>query len=161
MDTSNPTPASIELTNLKIPHREFKHPGPIHSLEQAAEERGQRPEQVVRSILFRLSSDQHLMVLVAGPKQVSWPMLRQYLGASRITMANEVEVLQVTGYLTGAVSPFGLPNPLRIIADPNVFDESEISIGSGVRGTTIILQSADLKRALEPIEIVPLISQKD
>jgi Cys-tRNA(Pro) deacylase len=160
MEASTPTPVSQALTNLDISHREFKHPGPIHSLEQAAYERGQRPEQVVRSILFRLSSDQHVMVLVAGPKQVSWPLLRQYLGTNRISMAKEEEVLQVTGYVTGAVSPFGLPRPLRVIADPNVFEPFEISIGSGVRGTTIILRSEDLKKALGPVEVVPLTSQE-
>jgi prolyl-tRNA editing enzyme YbaK/EbsC (Cys-tRNA(Pro) deacylase) len=101
------------------------------------------------------------MVLVSGPKQISWPLLRQYLGTNRITMANEDEVIKVTGYTTGAVSPFGLPAPLRLIADPKVFEEEEISIGSGVRGTTIIMQSSDLRRALEPLEIFPLISQVD
>lgn len=154
-------PVSEVLNTLKIPHRVFKHPGPINSLEQAARERGQRPEQVVRSILFRLSSDQHIMALVAGPKQISWPLLRQYLGTNRITMANEDEVIQVTGYPTGAVSPFGLPEPLRVIVDPSVFEEVEISIGSGVRGTTIIMLASDLKRALGPIEIVPLLGGKD
>lgn len=160
MEASNPTPVSQALTSLDVPHREFKHPGPIHSLEQAAYERGQRPEQVVRSILFRLSSDQHVMVLVAGPKQVSWPLLRQYLDTNRVSMAKEEEVLQVTGYATGAVSPFGLPRRLRVIADPNVFEPSEISIGSGVRGTTIILKSEDLRKALGPVEVVPLTSQE-
>ena len=161
MEQSASPPVSDVLISLNIPHRVFKHPGPIRSLEQAARERGQRPGQVVRSILFRLSSTQHVMVLVPGPKQISWQLLRQYLGTNRITMANEDEVVQVTGYPTGAVSPFGLPGPLRLIVDPKVFEEEEISIGSGVRGTTIILLSSDLKRALGPIEIVSLLNNGD
>lgn len=158
MESTRSTPVSQALAELKIPHRVFKHPGPIHSLEQAATERGQRPSQVVRSILFRLRNDQHVMVLVAGPAQVSWLLLRQYLGTNRITMAKEEEVILVTGYPTGAVSPFGLPGPLRVLADPSIFAESEVSIGSGVRGTTIILDSSDLKRALSTAEIVQLLS---
>jgi hypothetical protein len=50
---SNPTPVSQALAQMNIPHREFCHPGPVSSLEQAAAERGQQPEQVIRSILFR------------------------------------------------------------------------------------------------------------
>ncbi len=138
----------MALTKPGIPHRQFTHAGAVHSLEQAALERGQKPSQVVRSILFRLGADRYAMVLVAGPDQVAWKALRQAVGQSRLTMATEEEVLRVTGYVTGAVSPFGLPQPLPVFVDEGVLAEVEISIGSGMRGTTIILRSDDLMRAL-------------
>ena len=149
-------PVSQALTQMGIPHRVFTHPGPVNSLEQAAAERGQVPEQVIRSILFRLGEDNFLMALMAGPAQVSWPALRSYLGISRISMATEEEVLTVTGYRIGAVSPFGLPAPVRIIADESVFAPAEISIGSGERGTTIIMTTENLQKALGEIEITKL-----
>jgi Cys-tRNA(Pro) deacylase len=151
------TPVSLELQKLNIPHRVFTHPGKVSSLEQAARERGQRPEQVIRSILFRLSEDEYLMALVAGPAQISWKALRGYLGQSRLTMADPDEVLVVTGYPIGAVSPFGTARQLRVLVDPSVFVEDEISLGSGVRGTTVILKSEDLKRALGEVEVVELL----
>ena len=46
-------PASIALEKMNIPHRVFRHETPVTSFEQAAAERNQRPEQIVRSILFR------------------------------------------------------------------------------------------------------------
>jgi Cys-tRNA(Pro) deacylase len=153
------SPVSIELEKLTIPHRIFTHPGRVTSLEQAARERGQRPEQIIRSILFRIGEGEYLLALVAGPAQISWKALRAYLGQSRLTMADKDEVLEVTGYPIGAVSPFGIISKLRILVDPNVFAEDEISIGSGVRGTTVILKSADLKRALGDIELVELIKK--
>lgn len=143
------TPVSSALATLGIPHRAFTHPGSVHSLAQAAEERGQKPSQVVRSILFRLGADRFAMVLVAGPAQVAWKVLRQTVGQSRLTMATEEEVLRVTGYVIGAVSPFGLPQPVQVFVDEGVLAEEEVSIGSGVRGTAIILRSADLMRALQ------------
>jgi Cys-tRNA(Pro)/Cys-tRNA(Cys) deacylase len=154
------TQVTIALTAKNIPYRLFTHPGPIHSLEQAAEERGQRPEQVVRSILFRLGRGEYIMVLVAGPDQVSWKALRQYLGQSRISMAKREEVLQVTGYELGAVSPFGLPTPLRTLVDQSVLEEEELSIGSGRRGTTVIIKEDDLRLALGDVEIVQLKEEK-
>lgn len=149
-------PVSLALEKLGIPHRVFRHPGPVNSLEQAARERGHRVEQVVRSILFRLRGDEYVMVLMAGPQQVSWKALRKHLGHSRISMASEEEVLAVTGYRIGAVGPFGLPNRLKVLIDPGVLIEDEVSIGSGVRGTTVILKSADLLRGLGEAEVVPL-----
>ena len=142
-------PVAVALNRLQISHRVFRHPGPVHSLAQAAAERGQQPEQVVRSILFRLSEGNYTMVLVAGPAQVSWPTLRRYLAVSRVTMASPEEVLAVTGYEIGAVSPFGLPTPLPVLVDDKVFARAEVSIGSGERGVTVILSAEDLRRALQ------------
>jgi Cys-tRNA(Pro)/Cys-tRNA(Cys) deacylase len=147
------TPVTRDLDAKGVPYRLFTHPGPLHSLEQAARERGQRPEQVVRSILFRLSQGEFVMVLVAGPKQISWPALRSHLGVTRMSTASKEEVLERTGYPTGAVSPFGLPEPVRILVDEGVFQEEEISIGSGVRYTTVFLSSKDLRRALGEVEV--------
>lgn len=141
------------LDQFDIAYQYFQHPGPVYSLEQAARERQQSPSQVVRSILFRISQGDYVMVLVAGPSQVSWPALRSYLGFSRLTMASREEVLEVTGYETGAVSPFGLPTPLRILVDYSVTAQSDISIGSGVRGSTVIMKTADLLRALDGAEL--------
>jgi prolyl-tRNA editing enzyme YbaK/EbsC (Cys-tRNA(Pro) deacylase) len=112
--------------------------------------------QDIRSIVFRLAQDDYVMVLMAGAAQVNWNALRKHLGVSRVTMANENELRAATGYEIGAVSPFGLKTPMRVIADPNVFAPDEISIGSGVRGTTVILSSAALKRALGEMEMIPL-----
>ncbi|MGE5248927.1 MAG: aminoacyl-tRNA deacylase [Bacteroidota bacterium] len=151
-------PVSLALEALGVPHRVFTHPGPVESLEQAARERGHRPEQVVRSILFRLKADEYVMVLVAGPAQVSWRALRKHVGQSRISMATEDEVLDVTGYAIGAVGPFGLPRRLKLLVDPGVLAEEEISIGSGLRGTAVILSSRDLIEALPEAEVVALVS---
>ena len=150
------TPVTLALDELGIPYRTFRHTGPVRSLEQAAAERGQQPEQIIRSLLFRVNPGEFVLALMAGPDQVDWKTLRTYLGQKRLTTATEEEVLAVTGYPRGAVSPFGLPEPLRILADPAIFAPQEVSIGSGVRGTTVILSTADLRRALPGVEVVPL-----
>ena len=147
------TPVTQALDHLNIPYTFFRHPGRVHSLEQAAAERGQRPTQIVRSLLFRLAQDDFVLVLAAGPQQLSWPELRRHLGETRMTMATPEEVLQVTGFPTGAVSPFGLPMPLRTLVDESVLQEEIVSIGAGVRNATIILRRDDLLAALGPVEI--------
>ena len=146
------TPVTRDLDAREIPYRFFRHTAQVRSLEQAAVERGQRPEQIIRSILFRLPDETFVMVLSAGPAQLSWPRLREFLGTSRMTMATTEEVLERTGYPPGAVSPFGLPSPIRILADNSIFGEEEISIGSGVRNTTVIMSRDNLQRALGVVE---------
>ena len=94
------------------------------------------------------------MVLIAGPAQIDWRKLRQYAKRSRVRMATEDEVLEVTGYRIGTVSPFGLKNPVKILIDSSVLKEEEVSVGSGVRSTAILIKSTDLRRALGKAEIV-------
>jgi len=150
-------PASLALEKLNIPHRVFVHEKPVHSFEQAASDRNQRPGQIVRSILFQIRPDEYLMVLVAGPDQIDWRKLRRLVKRSRVRMATEEEVLEVTGYRVGTVSPFGLPRPLNVLIDASVLKEEEVSIGSGVRNTAIILKTEDLRRALVNAEVVSLL----
>jgi Cys-tRNA(Pro)/Cys-tRNA(Cys) deacylase len=153
------TPVTCYLDERGIPYRFFKHPGAVQSIEQAAAERGQRPAQIIRSIVFRLSRGGFVMVLVAGRNQVSWPALRKHLGTSRISMATQAEVLQITGYPLGAVSPFGTYQPVRVLMDKGILSEQEISIGSGVRYTTVIMQREDFLNALGEVEMGEFASQ--
>lgn len=149
-------PVSMALEKLNIPHQIFQHITPVDSLEKAASDRGQRPSQIVRTILFRLSEDEFALVLVAGPGQISWKLLRKILGKSRITMATPEEVLDVTGYRIGTVGPFGLLKPVRVMVEAGVLKEDELSIGSGMRDTAVIIKSTDLMMGLGNVEVVEL-----
>ena len=150
---TNIPPVSQKLTKLGIPHRVFHHTGQVTSLEQAASERGQVPAQVIRSIVFRLAEGRFAMALMAGAAQVSWPALRAHFGQSRLTMADADEVVRATGYRVGTVSPIGLPNPLPVLIDASVLVHEEISMGSGMSNTGIILKRDDLLRTLGDVEI--------
>ena len=72
-------------------------------------------------------------------------------------MASEEEVLDVTGYVIGAVGPFGLRLPVRVLIDTGLLAQDELSIGSGVRGTAVILRSEALMLGLPDGEVVSLL----
>ena len=147
-------PASLALDSMGIEHRLFLHERPVTSFEQAASERNQRPQQIVRSILFQVRPEEFVMVLMAGRDQIDWKKLRQIVKRSRVRMATEEEVVEVTGYKVGTVSPFGLKNQARVMIDASVLKEEEISIGSGIRNVAIIMKSAALRHALSDAEVV-------
>ena len=156
----NKPPASLALDALGIEHRIFIHDKPVSSFEEAASHRNQRPGQIVRSILFNIRPEEYLMVLVAGPDQIDWKKLRQFVKRSRVRMATEEEVLEVTGYRIGTVSPFGVKNQVQVLIDASVLKEAEVSIGSGVRNMAIIMQSAELRKALAESEVVAMLEEK-
>jgi Cys-tRNA(Pro) deacylase len=146
-------PASVALSEMNIPHDLYTHDGPIRSIGQAAAERNQDVSQIIRSILFRLSEQEYALVLVAGPNQISWRSLRRHFRQSRLTMATPEEVLKVTGFEIGAVSPFGLQVDIPIIVDRSVFAQPAVSLGSGVQGTAILITTKNLKKALGEVEV--------
>lgn len=148
--------ASRALGDIGISHAVFRHGHVPQTLEQAARERGQRPQQVVRSLVFRLDARQFIMVLVAGARQVAWKRLRERVGQRRLSLATSDEVLTVSGYSIGAVSPFGLPRPLRVLVDRSVLLEAQISIGSRDPKAGILMSSQDLFRAVPGAELVDL-----
>jgi Cys-tRNA(Pro)/Cys-tRNA(Cys) deacylase len=147
------TPATRALDELSIPYSVYEHTHLPGSLEETARERGQLPQQIIRSILFRYQKDGFFLTLAAGPGQISWRRLRTHMGVSRISMATRDEVLAITGYDVGTVSPFGVRSSIRLLSDAGVFTQDEISLGSGLRGVAIIMKSADLRRALGQIEV--------
>ncbi len=147
------TPVTTALDALGLPYRVVTHDHHPKSAEEAAALRGQKPEQVVRSLLFRLGSGEFVMVLVPGGYRAHWPTLRRYLGQRRISMAKPEEVQEVTGYPIGTVSPLGLPKPIRILADARIFRQPELSMGMGVRKAAVILTPETLQKALPNLEI--------
>jgi Cys-tRNA(Pro) deacylase len=144
------TPVTKALEDLEIPYQLHIHAKPLRSLEQAARERNLEPGQIVRSLLFRMEGDQFVMVLVPGPSKVDWSKLRHYLGVSRVTTARPHEVEEVTGYPTGAVSPFGLKSPVRLLADESIQDLEVISLGAGIRNAGVIIDCKELLAHLNP-----------
>jgi len=144
------TPVTRALDALGVTHQLHVHAVPVHSLEQAARDRGLEPGQIVRSLIFRIEDGSFVMVLVAGPAKVSWPKLRRHLRVSRLTTATPAEVLQVTGYAPGAVSPYGLPRPLRVLADQSLLAHPTLSLGAAIPNAGVILAREDLLRTLSP-----------
>jgi Cys-tRNA(Pro) deacylase len=144
------TPVTRALDAVGVAYTLHLHDHPVTSLEQAASERGLRPGQIVRSLVFRSEDGSFLIVLAPGPQQVSWPKLRRHLGVSRLTTATLEEVLRVTGYTSGAVSPLGLATPVRILADQTLSEEEIVSIGAGIRDAGVVLRTEDLLRLVQP-----------
>lgn len=148
MDTTSPAEAHVR--RLGIAYRLHRHSHPVRSLAQAAAERGMDPGQIVRSLVFRLEDGTFVMVLMPGPEQVAWGKLRRFLGVSRLTTATADEVQRVTGFRPGTVSPFGLAQPLRILADDRLRQQGEISLGAGIPNAGLILDAHELLAALSP-----------
>jgi len=117
------------------------------SAEESAAFQGMPVGSLLRSILVRRAQDDFLFVLVPGGRRFNWPKLRQLLGTSRLTLPTEEEAKAETGYVRGAITPFGARRPWPVIADASIEPLELVAIGGGARGVNVHLTPADLIRA--------------
>lgn len=138
---------SIAYDVIEIPLSEDKKP--IRNLEELLQKRGINPQSVVRSILFKTSSDKFVLLAVAGGGRANWGVLRKHLNERKCRMAELNEIQEATGYVVGAVPPIALPKDIKVLADNSVKDYETVVIGSGVLGFALSLKGIDLLKLLD------------
>ena len=122
---------------------------PPSSAEESARLQGIALDQLIRTIVVRRASDDYVFVLVPGGRQIDWPALRSHLGVSRLSLPDEAEARDATGYERGAITPFGSARAWPVVADAHVLHAGTVAIGAGARGVNLHLSADDLIRSLD------------
>ena len=130
---------------LGLPHSVTRH-GPVRSLAEAAAARGVEPSAIVKTMVVRVSDDDHRFVLVPGDREIDWAKLRPLLGVNRVSMPDAEVARRVTGFVRGTITPLGSVTPLPVVADERV--QGTISLGGGAHGTALTVEADDLLRVL-------------
>ncbi|WP_374454190.1 aminoacyl-tRNA deacylase [Nocardioides sp.] len=136
------TPATRALAASGIAHTVTRH-GRVGSLAEAAAARGVDPSAIVKTMVVRRGEGDHLLVLVPGDRQISWPKVRALLGVNRISMPDADAAREVTGYERGTITPFGAQGDLPVLADERLVGRT-ISIGAGGHGVAATLAADDV-----------------
>lgn len=142
--TAPDTPAIRAVAASGVPHRVIQY-GKVAHIGEASQRSGIPVARIMKSLVVRTGEDAFVIVVVPGDRVIDWPKLRSLLGESRMSLAPADEAYDVTGYLRGAITPFGSRRDLPTILDAAA--SGEISIGGGAHGVAIVLDAADVARA--------------
>ena len=115
------------------------------SVEESAALQGIEVEQLLRTIVVRRGEGDYVFVLVPGGRQIDWPKLRAHLGARRLSLPDEAEANEATGYERGTITPFGSTNAWPVVADASIDPDRRVAIGGGARGVNLPLPAGDLR----------------
>lgn len=115
-----------------------------NSVEESAMLQGIEVGELLRTIVVRRGADDYVFVLVPGGRQIDWPKLRAHLGVKRLSLPDEGEAREATGYERGAITPFGSARPWPVIADASVSELHRAAIGGGARGVNVHMAARDL-----------------
>ena len=129
-----------------VRHRVVEY-GEVRTLEEAARRRGIEVHRLLKTMVVRRGSDDFVLVLVPGDRNIDWAKLRTLLGVRRLSFAGDDEAFAATGYVHGAITPLGA-GPWPVIIDSSVPETGEVSLGGGERGVAIHLDARDLVRAI-------------
>jgi prolyl-tRNA editing enzyme YbaK/EbsC (Cys-tRNA(Pro) deacylase) len=81
--------------------------------------------------------------------------VRRHLDVRKISFAPQEDAVAVTGMEFGGITPIGLPEAWPVLVDEAVVAAGEVVIGSGLRGSKLVVSSADLA-ALPTATVIPL-----
>jgi prolyl-tRNA editing enzyme YbaK/EbsC (Cys-tRNA(Pro) deacylase) len=71
-------------------------------------------------------------------------VVRRHLDVRKISFAPQDEAVALTGMEFGGITPVGLPDGWPVLVDPAVVAAGEVVIGSGLRGSKLLVPAAAL-----------------
>ena len=145
MDADTPATRALAGSGLFVTVVRTARPS---SVEESAALQGIKVGQLLRTIVVRRGADDFVFVLVPGGREIDWPKLRAVLGVKRLSLPDQDQAREVTGYGRGAITPFGSVRAWPVVADASVERLERAAIGGGARGVNLRLAPADLIRHL-------------
>ena len=103
--------------------------------------------QIVKTLVAYVAGAP-MLVLVAGDRRLDDRALAARFGVGRkqVKLANAEQVLALTGYPVGGVSPFGLPQPLDVLVDEGLGRFEAVWIAGGTPSAILPIALAALVR---------------
>lgn len=85
------------------------------------------------------------LLIPVGFKYNMSTTVRKYLNARQVSVAPLEEILNLTKMEYGSINPLGLPDNIKILIDPLIFESEFIICGSGIQKSKIMFPSIYLK----------------
>jgi prolyl-tRNA editing enzyme YbaK/EbsC (Cys-tRNA(Pro) deacylase) len=86
-----------------------------------------------------------VMVLATDRADVNG-VIRKHLGVRKISFAAQDDAVGATGMEYGGITPVGLPAVWPVLVDEAVVQAGPVVIGSGIRGSKILIDGAELAK---------------
>ena len=114
------------------------------SAERAAAKLGMAPETVFKTLITRGDRSGPVLACIPAGTELDLRALAEASGNKRVELVPLREVLDLTGYMRGAVTPLAVKKPYPVFVDETVELWPVVGISGGMRGLEILLAPADL-----------------
>ncbi len=111
-----------------------------------AQKIGMPPEQVFKTLVARGDRSGVVIAAIPANTELDLKALAAVSGNKKVELVAVKEVLGLTGYIRGGVSPVGTRKPYPFFLDETADLWDLISVSAGVRGCQMLLAPDDLAR---------------
>ena len=139
----------LDAAGIRYELREYTVEEDDLSAPRVAEKIGMPPEQVFKTLVVRGDRSGVLMASIPANAELDLKALAAVSGNKKVELVAVKEVLGLTGYIRGGVSPVGARKPYPFYLDETAILWDVISVSAGVRGCQLILAPDDLIRVLD------------
>ena len=145
------TNAARLLDSLGIHYKLREYTVDEHDLSapHVAEMIGMPPEQVFKTLVARGDRTGVLMAVIPANTELDLKALATASGNKKVELVSLKEVMPLTGYIRGGVSPVGTRKAYPVYLDETVDLWDVISVSAGMRGCQMLLAPDDLARAVD------------
>lgn len=119
------------------------------SAENVARKVGKPIEMVFKTLLLRGDKTGELVAVIPGHKEVDLKAMALASQNKKCHMVPLKEVLPLTGYIRGGVSPIGMKKYFPTFVDQSALEFDNICVSAGMRGLQLELSPHDLIRAAQ------------
>jgi Cys-tRNA(Pro)/Cys-tRNA(Cys) deacylase len=142
------TNAMRQLDQAGVQYRveSYEIEGPDQLADQAAAALGVAPERVFKTLVAVGDRTGTLLVLIPAGTEVDLRLLARATGDKKVELAAQREVLGLTGYERGAVTPLAMARNYPVWIDETVELWDEVGISAGAHGFELLLAPQDLMR---------------
>src|SRR3954454_18733889 len=116
------------------------------SAPHVAQAIGMPPEQVFKTLVARGDRAGVLLACIPANSELDFKALAPASGNKKVELVAVKEVLGLTGYIRGGVSPVGTRKPYPLFLDETAQLWEAISVSAGMRGLQMVVSPAELAR---------------
>lgn len=113
-----------------------------------AEQIGFPPEQMFKTLVARGDKTGPLVFCIPVAEEIDLKRAAVITGNKRIEMIHVKDLLALTGYIRGGVSPIGMKKPFPTYFHQSALDFERITVSSGTRGAQLLLPRVALLQFL-------------
>jgi len=139
----------LDSTGIHYELREYEVDENDLSAPHVAAAIGMPPEQVFKTLVARGDRTGVLMACIPANTELDLKALANASGNKKVELVAVKEVLPLTGYIRGGVSPVGTRKPYPLYLDETADIWDIVSVSAGMRGCQMLLRPDDLARAVE------------
>lgn len=119
---------------------------PEHFGEKIAEKTGIMPEQCFKTLVARSDKGNIIVVCIPVKCEVDLKRLAHAAGEKRVELIHVKELLALTGYIRGGVSPIGMKKKYPTYLEKSCMNFEKMAISAGVCGGTLMIKTQDVIR---------------